>query len=1451
MDHSITFCALRFCALRSVLSVAALLFSILVSAPPVHATWVEEAQQNGFTLKKVVSDTIVNTGQTFSYTVYFSIPAGATNVRITDAIPGVLEFLGASYTSPCGTPDTVVAPAINAMGGTYSLFWASVPSGCSGSFTVTVRFPNGTTCNGVSARNRVCVTGKLGPTGVDLCTPFVTTTARAVEPWNINKYIIGAAYQGGTCPYATGDSVVTYQINVYKDVGTTGQLNLVNGVVTDVLPTGATLQSSSCVATQSGNTITWNVGALSATSMYNAVWCTISVLYPRALFPNGSTIQNQAVLTGQTGAAANPCGNIADSSNRTCVEIKSISSATLSKWVYTNGQPGCVGKYLVYICNNGTTPIASFTVTDTVPAPLTTLSVGAVTAGLNVAFTGGNIFTATSTSALAPGQCRYFEINFTIPLTATVGSAITNCAWFTAGAGIPPIKACNTFTVAAPAPTVCLWKEVCPTPPSSYSPGSVFRYRLRIQNIGGQPLSGTTLTDVLNPNLTYVGNPSYYTGTSWSAPCQTTSNWAGVALAYNAGTNTVSATLPAIPAVCQNIFYLSCGMYGTGGVPYYFIEFDVRVVDTTALGNIPNLFTISGGTLTGTATSNTVYVTVGGTAGFTLQKGVKKSGSGPYSASATTTAGGSVAYQLKMTVAPGSVALRHTTFADLLPRDFPSNPDKLILGPCTNRGSAFDVSWSSAITSSPSATAYANPLSFAAVNNFAPTGSPGNMFVGGCGTSGTWSAGLSAGAKNPGYYFGSAPIGAGFSATSEFNALVSATAKYQDSACNTFAANAAVRHLISSSLITDQKIGQLESGTACISIAKEGCLDSLKATIACAGLDANGYQQYSISVSGWNANTAGVLMMSSTDGTFSPATFPVSSGSFSFSTTFTDVPPVTGMVTMKFTLVANGIVVCRDSLLRDLPPCNVGEPEDCCKAFFNKVDNIKLTYNNAGNVNMTATITAGPSPIKKFVATIVSVQRRQVCKNFAQPWQRAFGDIIGGSLTSALSPGPLLLQLYSRQAQWGTGECLPFDGGVGLQLKMIFPPVPGPKCIDTLIFAIRYSFTDCKCVTCETVVYDTLVRKYVFRPWDNPNIGIGVGFGRPTNAKAGDAVQSDTAASTALVMSNNNDGTLWVVNPAEPGNELTVRGAEVTSDNVPLTRMVSGSDTGIIAGKTGFIAFDGPPGSTVAVNLTFDNTNSLLQFPVDVRYLFTVGNDPEQQYSEVLRYVARVPGAAPDVVASDPTKPLNVKSYAVYFANGNGYNEPVYSFRIRSTGTARILAIGPAGTDATVALLVPIAQTDGSYMVSAVEQGITGVAPSAEVRPIYITLSDVDGVVPFDFETYDVSGQPISNGTFEISDPISGVEGGSGASSDVRLRVYPNPANSSSTLSVYLDRWMNNVQISILDVQGRHVMSILNESLNSGSHIVPVQIGSLQAGTYFVVLRTPTGVISQPMTVVR
>jgi uncharacterized repeat protein (TIGR01451 family) len=1415
-------------------------------------SWVAQNQQDGFILKKVVSDTMIATGQPFSYTVYFTIPAGATNVTITDAIPSSLVFLGHSFTSACGTP-IVTAPAINSLGGTYSLSWASFSSGgCSGSFTVTVAFPNGTTCPGTTARNRVCITAKtVSGTAIDLCTPFVSTSASATNPWKINKYPVGAAWQGGTCPYASGSDTITWQICVYKDPGVTGQLNLVGGIVKDTLPAGAVLVSSNCGATQSGNIITWNVGALSALSMYNTVCCQIKVYYPAASFPSGSSITNNATLSGQLGTANQPCSSFSVQSNTPCVKLVSLTSGSIGKWVYTNRQPGCGGKYLIYICNTGTSTI-SFTAKDTLPTQLTGFAISSAW-NVTATLTAGIV---TITGTLTAGQCGYVYVDFVIPSTATVGSTVTNCVSMTI-IGVAPQQACVSFVIDAPAPSPCLWKEVCNKQPS-YTPGSVFRYRLRIQNIGGLPITGSTLTDVLDPNLQYVGNPSSYTDNAWNAPCTTTpANPWPVTLTYNSITNTVTALLDTIPATCQNIFYAACGMYGTAGVPYYFIEFDVKVRDTSALGNVPNAFKLSGGSLgTGVYNSNVENVLVTGVVGYNLQKGVKKPADPNYTSATSTTAGSTVDYRLKMN-SSGTAALRHVVFADLLPRDN-GTADSKILSPCGPRGSVFDVSYNSFTSSSPSITQWNNPATtLANVNNLSPTGIPGPAFTIGCPGTGAWSSAWSAGMKNIAAYFGTTAIGTG-GATVDFSGKVSTLAKPNENACNTFAASGWTKHLIQSSLPTFQLAGQLESDTACVRVdsADKPCLEQAKVEVKCGEVNANGSQQYVFTISAVTCSSA-TMILSSPDGVFSPATFTMTTASWSINTTFTHTN-TNNPIKINYTIICNG-KICRDSIFRDLPECPIQEPVDtCCLNFRRDIGQPTLYYDNSGVVSLSTPMTAGPVPIKRFTATIVSAQLRKVCFSSPGPWTRIFGDITAGNLVVPPAPGPQLLSVFSREAVWGPGECINWTKGAQLKLKMIFPAFSGSFiCKDTLRFTIRYSFTDCECRTCDTLVTYTIVRTKKWLPWDPIDIGIGIirTQGKMTPA-GGDEVQSSPPNATSLEMTDLNTGDFWVISPDNAANDVVVTGVEIQSSAVPLTSLKNGTESGIVQDDIGFITTDIKPGDNVPISLTFDNNQSLMQFKVMVRMAYTVSGFEETFYTDPIEFTARVPGAAQDVldISTDP-KPDNVKSYALYFNCSNGYKQSITAIGLkRWYANSRILAVGPpsAALD-QITYLMPRKLDDGSWIVTVPAQGVAGVEPDSIVKPIYITVLGAGDNTMIEYSTYDENAAVVSEGTLTLSNPISGVMPADDYGSGILVQsVIPNPAETSVTVTLSFDRPVSNAQLSITDVRGISVLTVPNSTIfEMGTYVNIIDISSLPSGTYFITLKTVYGVTSKPLTIIR
>jgi uncharacterized repeat protein (TIGR01451 family) len=966
-----------------------------------------EANSNGFYLKKVVSDTVINTGQTFTYTIYFSIPAGATAVNVSDVIPASLIYHGYTVTAPCGTMNVISTPTVGSQGGTLTLNFPSVTTGCSGSISITVSFPNGVTCNNIFANNASCIRGTLGTVPVDICTKGINTQAKAVNPWHLYKYVLGTAYQGGNCPNVTLDSVITYRLYVYKDVATTGQLNMYSATVTDVLPAGAVLigtpsgSPASPTVTQLGNTLTWIVGNLSAIPAYTQAYCDVQVYYPRATFPVGSLINNSSTLTGGLGSPNNPCGQANVPSNTTCVEIKPFASGVFSKTAYTTGQPGCGGYYWIQICNNGTLAINGFTVKDTLPTSLTTPSVSATSGGFVSNITSG-VLTATYAGTLAPTQCAWIKVNFTIPLTATVGNNITNCAWMTSPSLPNAVQSCATFPVTAPVAQPCLWKEVCSKLPS-YLPGQTFRYRLRVQNIGGQAMTGTTITDVLDANLQYVGNPVYYAATAYTLPCSSpaipagSTAWPGVT--FTQAGQTLTWALPTIGATCQDYFWGNCGQYGTWGVPFYFIEFDVKVKNDACLGNIPNLFSISGGNVGTGVSSNVDYLTVGGTAAFNLDKTVSKDAGVTYASTAATASGTNVRFRLKFTpTATSTAAMRYVTFADLLPKDDAAN-DWYILNRPLTRSSAYSFNFVNTVATVPvgATTGYdATNSANVKVNNITIPSVTGLMFpyIGGTGSA-TWTtAAIPAGSKNIGYHFGATPIASPNFAQADFDAQVPANTGAQLNACNTFAGNAAVCHLINSNVMTNIAMAPSEAATACVTTTtgvSTVCCDSITifqpdATTppCCSRIQSKNCEIKSVTVSITNGTIGGVTFGANTATCFnnpSPAIgltnynfTPISGVCNNFTAQICPIPTVAGqvIVTYSFTF-ANGETCRKADTLKcePKPECCAGaqivpsQPtvNKCCSQLTSKCPVKEITVDIVGGVLGNVTFAGISAPL--------------------------------------------------------------------------------------------------------------------------------------------------------------------------------------------------------------------------------------------------------------------------------------------------------------------------------------------------------------------------------------------------------------------------------------------------------------------------------------------------------
>ncbi|MBP7505659.1 MAG: hypothetical protein KA780_09455, partial [Prolixibacteraceae bacterium] len=109
---------------------------------------------NGWSIKKVVSNLSIQSGVNFSYTILFSAPAGTASIAIQDLVPPALDIVNVTAAGPVLGVPPVIAWNNTTKIVTYNLSSLPATGPPSGSFTIVVKFPEGVTCNGVTARNR-------------------------------------------------------------------------------------------------------------------------------------------------------------------------------------------------------------------------------------------------------------------------------------------------------------------------------------------------------------------------------------------------------------------------------------------------------------------------------------------------------------------------------------------------------------------------------------------------------------------------------------------------------------------------------------------------------------------------------------------------------------------------------------------------------------------------------------------------------------------------------------------------------------------------------------------------------------------------------------------------------------------------------------------------------------------------------------------------------------------------------------------------------------------------------------------------------------------------------------------------------------------------------------------------------------------------------------------------
>jgi hypothetical protein len=73
--------------------------------------------------------------------------------------------------------------------------------------------------------------------------------------------------------------------------------------------------------------------------------------------------------------------------------------------------------------------------------------------------------------------------------------------------------------------------------------------------------------------------------------------------------------------------------------------------------------------------------------------------------------------------------------------------------------------------------------------------------------------------------------------------------------------------------------------------------------------------------------------------------------------------------------------------------------------------------------------------------------------------------------------------------------------------------------------------------------------------------------------------------------------------------------------------------------------------------------------------------------------------------------------------------------------------------------------------------------------------------------------------------------------------TYPNPTDNDITVKFTVEK-EGNVWLSLYDLGGREIKTIVNTDLHSGEHRYSTNVGYLPSGTYIVTLKKGTGIES-------
>jgi hypothetical protein len=268
------------------------------------------------------------------------------------------------------------------------------------------------------------------------------------------------------------------------------------------------------------------------------------------------------------------------------------------------------------------------------------------------------------------------------------------------------------------------------------------------------------------------------------------------------------------------------------------------------------------------------------------------------------------------------------------------------------------------------------------------------------------------------------------------------------------------------------------------------------------------------------------------------------------------------------------------------------------------------------------------------------------------------------------------------------------------------------------------------------------------------------------------------------------------------------------------------------------------PGKKLSFNVEFDNKDAFKKWINTLEFTYKVKDIPDT-LSGIVTLNVRTPGTAGGDILSDNLGNVvkNARTFALSFQNANVTKDSITKLTIRIK-EGSILAMGPNISNQEYSLNGYIASGYLMLLPSAPDASMatpTAISAGSNIGPLYITVaSDDQNKVVIEYVTQTNEGDIVTEGTLELTIPISGVKGGEG---DNNATVWlsdaqPNPTDGNTTIKFNLSEAEEAVSLVVSDMRGSKVATLIeNKPMGSGQHEVVFNPGLLPNGVYYYTIR--------------